>query len=340
MYVEINAAGCSDTCRHCAVDGSFPQGGFFSLSELRSIKDEWGALIIRYEPTAHPNFPEIYNADIATEHGGWLVTNGFGLARRDDYCLVFEKMRAMSITTIAFTLHGLQKHHDWFVCKQGAFDDILLATRRAKEFGFSINWQIYVDKIGINDIPELIDFTLKETGDLPSLAIPYNRVGGRLWHYEKIRLTLSDVEKHHLHKLIDDPEKNSLVKPEHLTSNAWLKKWLNSPDSGEFKHPYEPPSWPPEASYPTLSIRIDRNRKTYLDPMCNAPIYLGNVSEGKNAIVARLEKLQMPIYSDLMPNDVNLSFDEQEQLHPIGFSLRYKEISKKRLIGRTPPTDE
>ena len=331
MYVEINAAGCPDTCRHCAVAGHFPHGELFSLSELRSIKDEWGALIIRYEPTAHPNFPEIYNADIATEHGGWLVTNGFGLAHRDDYRLAFERMRTMSITTIAFTLHGLQKHHDWFVCRQGAFDDILLATRRAKEFGFSINWQIYVDKIGIGDIPELIDLTLKEIEELPSLEIPYNRVGGRLWHYEKIRLTLSDVEKHHLHKLIDDPQKNSLTKPEHLTSSAWLKKWLNSPDSDEFKHPYEPPSWFPEISYPNLCIRIDRDRKTYLDPMCNAPIYLGNISEGKNVMVERLKKLQMPLYSDLMPNEVNLSFDEQEQLHPIGFSLRYKEMSKKRL---------
>ncbi|MBI5962467.1 MAG: radical SAM protein [Chloroflexi bacterium] len=330
MYVEINAAGCPNICRHCGVDGCFPYGEFFSLSELRTIKDEWGGLIIRYEPTAHPNFPEIYNTDIATAHGGWLVTNGFGLARRDDYLFMFERMRAMSITTIAFTLHGLQEHHDWFVCRQGAFDDILLATRRAKEFGFSINWQIYVDKLGIDDIPELIDLTLKEIGELPSLEIPYNRVGGRLWHYEKIRLTLSDVEKHRLHKLIDDPEKNSLIKPEHLTSSTWLKKWLNSPDSDEFKHPYEPPSWFPEISYPTLCIRIDRNRKTYLDPMCNSPIYLGKISDGKSAIIERLRKLQMPLHCDLMPNEVNLSLEEQEQLHPIGFSLRYKEISKKR----------
>ena len=43
-------------------------------------------------------------------------------------------------------------------------------------------------------------------------------------------------------------------------------------------------------------------------------------------------------FPKLSPNwdEVNLSFDEQEQLHPIGFSLRYKEISKKRL-KKTPP---
>jgi hypothetical protein len=300
MYFDIDAAGCSNTCRHCSVDGHLPYGEFFSLAELRSIKNEWGPLTIRYEPTAHPNFPEIYSADIATDHDGWLVTNGFGLAYRDDYLLVFEKMHAMGITTIAFTLHGLQRHHDWFVCRQGAFDTIVQATKRTKEFGFSIIWQIYVDKLGINDVPKFIDFALKETAALPSLVIPYHRVGGRLWHYEKIRLTLEDVEKHQLHKLIDDPNKNYLIDPESLTSQAWLRKWVDLPTADIFKHPFEPRSWPPQSSFPDLSMRIDRNRKIYIDPICNAPIYLGTISEGKEMIVDRLEKLPMPLYCDLM----------------------------------------
>jgi len=330
MYVDINAAGCSDTCRHCSTDGHLPYGGLFSLDELRTIKSEWGALTIRYEPTTHPYFPEIYNSDIATEHGGWLVTNGFGLAHRDDYRFVFEKMHAMGIHTVAFTLHGLQQHHDWFVCRKGAFYDILLATRRAKETGFSINWQIFVDSIGINDVPGLIDLALTECGELPSLSLPYHRVGGRLWHYEKIRLTLKDIEKHQLHKLIDNPDKNFFTEPKSLTSLAWLEKWIKSPASDDFKHPYEPRFWPPKSSYEMLSIRIERDRKIYFDPMCSSPIFLGKISDRKDVIIERLENLQKPLYSDLMPCDVKLSPDEQEQLHPIGFSLRYKEISKKR----------
>jgi MoaA/NifB/PqqE/SkfB family radical SAM enzyme len=329
MYVYIDAAGCSDTCRHCSVDGHFPYGEFYSLAELRSIKNEWGPLVIYYEPTAHPNFPEIYHADIAIENGGWLVTNGFGLACRDDYLSIFEKMHTLGITTIAFTLHGLQKHHDWFVCRPGAFDIIVLATKRAKEFGFSIKWQIYVDKLGIPDVPKFIELALKETEAVPSLAIPFHRVGGRLRHYEKIRLTLEDVEKHQLHKLIDDPGKNDLIEPENLTSRAWLRKWADLPADNVFKHPFEPRSWPPQTSFPYLTMRIDRNRKVYMDPFCHAPIYLGIISEGKEMIVERLEKLPMPLYCDLMPVDVKLSPDEQDQLHPCGYSFRYKEISKK-----------
>jgi hypothetical protein len=33
-----------------------------------------------------------------------------------------------------------------------------------------------------------------------------------------------------------------------------------------------------------------------------------------------------------MPGDVKLPPDEQDQLHPSGFSLRYKEISKRGLV--------
>ena len=63
----------------------------------------------------------------------------------------------------------------------------------------------------------------------------------------------------------------------------------------------------------------------------SAPIYLGRLSDGKDAVIERLEKLPEPLYSDLMPGDVELQTGEQDQLHPGGFSLRYKEISKKRL---------
>ncbi|HLF88145.1 MAG TPA: radical SAM protein [Anaerolineales bacterium] len=331
MFIDVEAAGCPETCRHCAVDGHQPYGELFSLDELRALKDEWGPLTIRYEPTTHPDFPEIYHADIATEHGGWLVTNGFGLARREDYGRVFEKMRGMGIHTIALTLHGLREHHDWFVCRSGAYEDILLATRRATERGFIVNWQIFVDQKGIKDIPVLVEIAFKEVGDVQFLGIPYHRVGGRLWHYEKIRLTVKDIESYSLHKLIVDPDKNLFLTYETLAAQAWLEKWKQSPDSADFKHPFEPRSWPPTATYELLSLRIDRNQKVCLDPLCSPPVFLGKVSDGQETIMERLEYLRMPVYADLQPGEVKISPDEQTQLHPTGFSFRYKEISKKRL---------
>ncbi|NUM46197.1 MAG: radical SAM protein [Anaerolineales bacterium] len=334
MFINVDAAGCPDTCRHCAVDGHNPFGALFSLAELRALKNEWGPLTILYEPTAHPDFPEIFHEDIATENGGWLVSNGFGLARREDDERVFANMRAMGIHTIAHTLHGLREHHDWFVCRAGAFDDIVQATRRAKERNFTVHWQIYADQKGIQDIAPLVDLAFKEVGDVQFLGFVYHRVGGRLWHYERIRLTLKDIETYGLHKLINDPDKNLFTGYETLTAQAWLEKWQQSPLSDDFKHPFEPRTWPPKATFEYLSLRIDRNRKVYLDPFCNAPIFLGNVSDGKETLLERLERLPLPDFADLQPNDITLSPDEREQLHPTGFSFRYKEISKKRRMAK------
>jgi hypothetical protein len=167
-----------------------------------------------------------------------------------------------------------------------------------------------------------------ESGKLPELAIPYHRVGGRLWHYEKLRLTFTDVMTHRLDKVIDDPDKNPFCQPELLTAAAWLEKWMKSTDPDEAKHPFEPRSWPPKSSW-DISLRILRDRKVYLDPICCAPILLGQLCEGRDLLVERLEKLEMPAYADIRPDDVSLSPLEQEQLHPNAHSLRNKEISKK-----------
>jgi hypothetical protein len=330
MYLDINAAGCSNTCRHCSVDGFMPNGEFYSLDELRQIKSGWGPLTIRFEPTAHPDFPEIYCADIAIEHGGWLVTNGYGLANRADYPDILDKMRTMGIHTVAFTLHGLEAHHDWFVCRKGAYADLLLATRRIREAGFHPKWQIFVDRKGIEDVAALVETATTECGELPTLSLPYHRVGGRLWHYEELRPTLKDVESHKLNTLIEYPAKNIFSEAKNLTGNAWLEKWRTAPGTDEFRHPFEPLSWPPQAEENQLSLRIMYNRKVYMDPMCSQPILLGTLDEGKTGVLGRLARLTPPPYCELMPEEAKLLPDEQEKLHPCGFSLRYLEISKAR----------
>ena len=330
MFVDIEAAGCSNTCRHCSADGHLPYGDFFTLDELRTLKKEWGPLTIRFEPTAFTHFPEVMDESISLEHGGWLVTNGFGLARREDFPTIFEQLAKTGIHTIAFTLHGLKAHHDWFVCRAGAFDDIVLATQRAKDFGFQPNWQIYVDHLGAKDIPALVEMAEQACGGPPQIAIPYHRVGGRLKHYEKLRPTLSDITQLGLDKLVDDPTRNYIAEPESLTAADWLERWHESPDSDGFKHPFEPKTWPPAPTQPTLSIRIQRNRKVYLDPMVAAPILLGHLSAGRDKLLKRLASLEPPNHIDLAPQDVHLSPDEQERLHPVGFSVRYAAISNRR----------
>jgi len=330
VYIDIDASGCTDTCRHCARDGRPPYGRQFSLDELHVIRNEWGPLVTYcYEPTAHPDFPDIYDPLIAVNHGGWLVTNGYGLAKRADHAILFERMRAMGFHTLSLTLHGLQEHHDWFVCRKGAFEDILQATRRAQKAGFCTLWQIFVDHKGLDDIAALIALTRQETQEDPChIGIPYHRVSQRLWQYERWRPTMQDICDRQIDQLMPNSDKNSLAHPEKLTAAAWLEKWQSTPGADDFRHPFEPPTWPPQASTEMLSLYIRQDRKVYFDPICAPPICLGKLSEGRENLLHRLENIQAPEHIHIDPQTIQLPLAEQEQLHPSGFSVRYKAISK------------
>lgn len=333
MFLYVDAAGCPDTCRHCAVDGHQPYGALLSPDALHALKNMWGPLTILYEPTAHPDFPSIYQEDIAEPHGGWLVTNGYGLARRVDYEQVFIGMRKMGIHTIVHTLHGLREHHDWFVCRKGAFDDILFATRRAKARGFTVYWQIYADGKGAADISELVELARCEASELQFLGNVYHRVGGRLWHYEKIRLTAREVETYGLHQIVDDPQRNQFTAYQSLTARAWLEKWRESTTLDDFHHPFEPPTWPPSPDIGHLALKMDRYQKVYFLPFCAPPILLGHASEGREVLLERLAQLPMPAFVDLSPEEIQLT-TEEDKIHPTGYSFRYVEISKRRMAKK------
>lgn len=334
MIVEINAAGCSDGCRHCAVDGRMPLGAFYSAGQLRQIRDEWGPLCIRYEPTAHPEFPEIYRPDISLEHGGWLATNGYGIAHRPDWEHMLAKMAADGICTLSLTVHGLETHHDWFVCRPGAFQTIVTATRRAKEQGFQVTWQIFVDHKGVADVGPLVKRAVQETGVEPSLDLPYHRVNQRLWVYEPYRLTLSDVRAFGLPDMVSDAGQNAFRNVEGLSGASWLERWRSDPSQPEFKHPFEPLEWPMVTVPEFALLRIEKNGSVWHDPMCGPLQVVGHHSQGATAIAERLGALPKPVYCDLDPMVVTLVGDENEELHPTGFSFRYKEISKAKRLAR------
>jgi hypothetical protein len=326
MIVYIEAAGCPNVCRHCAAEGRRLYGAHFSLDELHTVRDEWGPLIIYHEATAHPEFPEIFDPQLSVPHGGHWPTNGFGLAQREDYAAVLERMCAIGLRTLHFTIHGLRDHHDWFVCRRGAFDDIVLAGRRARAAGFQIGWQVYLDRENIAALPELVDMSVVETGSTPWLDVPNHRVSRRLWRYEALRPRLADLRAYPAaDRVFRDLHRQP---PEEMTAAAWLEEWAEATDAVRLRHPFEPPTWPPTEAFDNLTLYILRNRKVYLDPMCAPRILLGDLSDGKAAIVDRLHRLAAPVYRELAPDEVTLTFEEGEELHPVCFSVRYRAISK------------
>ena len=324
MVIYVEAAGCPDTCRHCSADGRPPVGSYYTVDDLIALRQEWGPLNVYHEPTAHSQFPVVYHSDIIEPHGGYLVSNCYGLAHRVDIEQVFQHLNDDGIRTITSSLHGFREHHDWFVNRRGAFDDIVLAGRKAKAAGFEIRWQIYLDKINLRELSPLVDFIFKETEVPPQVSIPAHRVSRRLWAYEKLRPNLSDVRTHPLAGTV----KSYLGDlPEDSTGGKWLERWRENPCGKEFRHPFEPPAWPPNPEFAGLTFYLRRDRRVYFDPMCAPPIYLGHLAESKDALLARLQTIPAPVSVDIKPDTAQLSALEADLLHPIGASLRYKVIS-------------
>ena len=331
MIIYVEAAGCPNTCRHCAALGHPPQKTYYSIDELRRLSEEWGLLEIYHEPTAHPDFPAVYDPQIAEPHGGYLVTNGYGLARRDDYPSVLQGMQAIGIEYLAFTLHGLRDHHDWFACRKGAFDDILLAGRRARQAGFKLVWQVFLDRMNIDQVPLLVEMSLVESGETPLLQLPFHTVSQRLWIFERLRPSLKDIQNSSLTRLVDDPKKNILVEhsPESLTAQAWLQAWRSAPETVTLKHIFEPPTWPPTVEFEKLTLYFLGDHKVYLETRVTERILVGDLSEGKVAILDHLKNIQPPQYVDITPTDIQLSPEQADLLHPSAYSVRYLAISTK-----------
>lgn len=328
MIVYVNAAGCSNSCRHCAVGGGPPYGGFYSLGDLRAIASEWGPIVPYLEATAHPEFPEILDPRIVGEENTILATTGFGLAERDDYMAVFSRLREFGYDGIFCTLHGLEEKHDWFTCREGAFETILKASRRAAEAGFRIIWDVFLDRQNLEDIAPLQALAKQELG-IPSLQleVPRHRVSRRMWLYEKLRPRLDDVKQ--LLRAMDSETWTGWLRDrplEELTESAWLNAWSEEPHSDEFFGRRDLKSWPQPPRFETV-INIDGNGQVFLDPQCGEPILLGQLSDGKGEILRRIKHVAAPPFSDMSPEDAKLPECDSDLLHPHGHSVRCKAIS-------------
>jgi len=325
MIVYVEAAGCTNACRHCGSNGRPPYGTIYSIDELRKLVETWGPITPFYEFTAHPDFPEIMNPQIVGYEGEVLPTNGFGLARTEDYRAIFDRLREFGYNMISCTLHGLEENHDWFVARKGAYQDILKASAKAVEAGFYVHWNIFLDNRNLEDVLALVELSRRNEFDSsPWIGIPSHRVSRRMWQYEQLRPSLRDVQERLPHELIAKTWKRPL---EEFTEANWLHAWEKEPDSEDFKHPSEPKTWPPNPSFENLTIFITRNRKVYFDPRCAPRIFLDELDVGKDGILKKLQELPTPHGYLIKPPKVNLIDDDAELLHPNGHSVRCKTIS-------------
>lgn len=146
LCMNVEVSGCPTACMHCWARGSrysaMPLGDLSAVLEhaTRFFSDNGRSLYAYplHEVLAHPQASEVMaqfrkSCGISFEP---LPTTGVPLATMDNWRQVLEDMKALGISTVWFTFHGIGEAHDRQVNRPGAFDETCTAVSRVHSMGF------------------------------------------------------------------------------------------------------------------------------------------------------------------------------------------------------------
>ena len=129
---------CNLTCAGCGkID--YPDeilNKRMSLKECLEAVDECGAPIVSIpggEPLVHTEIGEIVQGIIDKGKFVYLCTNAILLEKKLD---LFKPSQYL---TFSIHLDGLKKEHDHSVCREGVYDKVIEAIKKAKQKGFRVN---------------------------------------------------------------------------------------------------------------------------------------------------------------------------------------------------------
>ena len=323
MIVWVEASACANRCQRCELGSDPPYQTFHRLEKLQQLAETLGPLVPLEDATLHADFPSNLDRSITPEGVTYLGTNGVGLAEAPDAETTFDRLRDIGYVGLYFAVHGLERQHDWFVGRSGAFQAILQASCRARQAGFQVHWETYLHRGNLTDMAPLSQLARDELGVSPHLSLRTNRHHPHLAWYETLRPSLQQVRAGVPEGLLRQRWDHPL---EMLTEATWRRVWDEDSDAALFRHPFEPPEWPPTPPLDDLCIAVTRGGQVFLDPICTPPLLLGDVSAGQDELMSQLQRLEAPTCLDGTWTD-HLRPEDSELLHAKGYSVRYKALS-------------
>ena len=252
LGLQLQIAGCPNACRHCGEDGRPPFGALMSVADARWVLERFRPLTdvlspcVFFDSAAHPDVVALealcqeFGNDPEGSDWSVLSTNAHGIASAEDPEGLLSELRQLGVRMLAFTLHGEREHHDWFVCRRGAFDDIWRTARLCVRIGLDTCFNFYVDRYNAADLQPFLDRTARlrdETGIQVTTALPIFVLywaNARLRVYErKLRPRPGDLE----------PIRNYLTERwgrelEEFTEGNWVRRLLDPADP--LPHPQRP----------------------------------------------------------------------------------------------------
>lgn len=236
----IVIAECNNGCRHCSMSAPISRDPdnypLLSLDEISEIFELLGKanddspplfdklnVLLAYDPMLHPHIAEIYQLvssfPYSSDFHKTIATNGSGIATAENYRDMLGKMRDAGLKTIQLSPYGLENTHDWFACRNGAFQEMMSAARRSIEMSLMVNWQYFFHKRSAHELYELLQYGREITKDGESEeSISIVAPAGRGREIEHLR-----PDSHDLQKLPEELRKIKSL-PDYHSEAEWIEE--------------------------------------------------------------------------------------------------------------------
>jgi len=251
----IVIAGCNNGCKHCSMSAPISHDPddhpLLSLDEVREIFEQFGKandaspplfgklnVLLAYDPMLHPHIAEIYQLATSFPYSSdfhkTVATNGSGIASAENYRDMLGKMKDAGLKTIQLSSYGLESTHDWFACRRGAFQEMILAAQRSTEAGLMVNWQHFFHKKSADELHELMAYGRKVTeGGEWEESISLVAPAGRGREIEHLRPDSDDLQK-----LPQEIRKIKFL-PDYRSESEWIEEAANGNMEGLLREFYQ-----------------------------------------------------------------------------------------------------
>jgi len=228
--VLVDMAGCPNRCRHCGL--GCPPNKRLSEETLRWVVQQFKVwvypgeqepffnpvVVITWyrEPDFAPNYRELYELEKELNGGKstrFELLSIWRLARDESYAKwaydvgVTDKHLGTSVgegtESCQISFFGMEKTTDYFTRRPGSFRDSLVATERLLEVGIKPRWQLFLTKLIIPELNDLLRLAesmnlekrVREIGGEFEIFLHAPGPDGEAWNIEHLRPTVDVISQ-------------------------------------------------------------------------------------------------------------------------------------------------
>lgn len=171
--ISLMATGCSCLCRHCYANARRRIADPINVAKAEEILEYFEPLLaaadepfvdVYYDLFDHPDAQGILRMLHRRGLYGFfevIPTNGVQIAHNPENARFLRETKEMDTQRLQVAFHGMEKSHDWFVRRRGAFQDLIAAARAGLDAGLDLNIATFANKRNVYELPALAEHLLR-----------------------------------------------------------------------------------------------------------------------------------------------------------------------------------